>query len=225
MVKQKIALVLFLFSSTLSFSQEDWNFYDIDSLVSLEMPGDVYETDTISMNRKVTLFYSVVDSTVYQVQRVFIEPTVDEVENFHLPKNKKELEELYSTLILGFIEGTDFEFQDNKSFERNGLIGRKTYFSYKEEDLIVYEMNSIYVNKSIYSFTYYEGKGVKTDDKVRFFDSVEFDSDLELKQFPTKPFDLRNGLFWKVIGTVLILSFLLRFWSNRKKTNSTEYQN
>ncbi len=224
-MKQKIALFLFLFISSFSFSQEDWYAYDIDSLVSVNMPGEVYETDTIFMNRKVTLFYSVVDSTVYQVQRVFVEPTLDEVENFLLPKNKKELEELYSALVLGFIEGTDFEFQDRKNFERNGLIGRKTYFSHKDEDHIVYEMNSIYVNKSIYSFTYYEAKGVKTDDKVRFFDSVQFDSDVELKQFPTKPFDLRNGLFWKVIVTVLILSFLLRFWSKRKKTYSTQYQN
>lgn len=224
-MNQKIALFLFLFISSFSFSQEDWYVYDIDSLVSLDMPGEVYETDTILMNRKVTLLYSVVDSVVYQVQKVYAEALVNEVEKFELPKNKKELEDLYSALVSGILEGSDFEFQDKKSFERKGLVGRKTYFSMQGEDLITYEMNSIYVNKAIYSFSYFDVNGVQTDDKVRFFDSVQFEPDTELIQIPTKPFDFRNGLFWKVIGTFLILSFLLRFWSKRKKTNSTEYQN
>ena len=53
-MKKLILALTLIFSLNTTFSQtEEWLFYDFDSIVSIEMPGEVYEWDTIMNEIKI----------------------------------------------------------------------------------------------------------------------------------------------------------------------------
>ena len=72
--------IIFLVSIyTISFyssgQTKDWNFYDFDSIVSVEMPFDVYEVDTIINYNKVYQIFSNDSIQKFIIQRSFISKT------------------------------------------------------------------------------------------------------------------------------------------------------
>lgn len=220
-MNNRIVIALFIFFCKTSYSQNiEWNTYDFDSIVSVEMPFEVYELDTIEDNQKMYQIYSGNESSNFIAQKVYLGKVYSNVEAVTLPYNDASLEKCYSKIINVFIEGfqylDDFKynFESSKRIKKSDLKGQKIVFTNKK-GLPVLEMDIFIVNKNIYSFTYRDTDGLREIERKKFLDSITFNNQIELKQYYEKP-SLFNKKIILILLSLLLVSFLIRFKSKRK---------
>lgn len=218
-IKLKIISFLLIVMGSVSYAQDDeWYLYDLDSLVTIGFPGDVYELDTIVEGvRKISL-ESFNNSERFLVQKLEFDQKTYDSEIFRIPEDRQSLEQLYSDIIFLVLELDEIDFKSRETFERAGLIGRKTYFERKGKDLAIMETDMMYVNQCVYLFSYSNLTGIDTEEKREFFNSIEFHEDFELEQYYVDPIKSKTNLMWKIIIGILVGSFLLRFFTKKKKT-------
>ena len=215
MKNTKIAIIIIFTFYFESFSQtREWATYDFDSIVSVDMPFDVYETDTIQVNRKLLQMFSSNDTISFTTQKLYLGKLYANVETEPLPHDDKSLEKRYNDIISVFIEGYPFELKNIEEIKYHNLKGYKLLFKNKKE-LPVQEINLIIVNKNLYNFSYQNINGLNESDKKNFFDSITFNNEKELSQF-TKTSYSYFKIFLIALLVILFLSFFLGF--KKKKT-------
>lgn len=206
----KITLICIVFFLHNSFTQsKDWYSYDLDSIVSLDMPFDVYETDSISEYQKSLQLFSEDESTKFIAKKTYIGKRYNNIETPTLPVNKKTLNKFYLDLIDIFdvIIKSDFDYQ--KKIYKNNLLGYEVCYKNKE-GLRVLQIQLFYINKSLYTFSYLNSKGLSDINKENFFDSIIFNNKEKLLQYPGMTFE-RKLIFGLLF--ILVLSFLYRLKS------------
>lgn len=98
--KTKITIIIILFFILKSYTQtKKWSIYDLDSVVSLEMPFTVYEIDTLIKYNKMYQIYSENDSSKFVAQKLYFGKLYANIESPILPKNEKELKKYYLNTI------------------------------------------------------------------------------------------------------------------------------
>lgn len=215
-MKIKIAIVLFFSFWEISFSQtEEWGTYDFDSIVAIDMPFEVYETDTIIDNQKIYEIYSSSDSSQFLVKKVFLGRLYSNVETIKSPHNENSLDKMYSDLIWFLTEPIESVFNSSKAFTKNNLKGYKLLFN-NDKGIPVHEIGLFIVNKNFYSFSYLNINGINEVEKNMFFDSIVFNDKYELKQYHKEPYYLNRKIVL-ILAFFLILSFFLRFKSKKRK--------
>lgn len=206
----KITLIFIVFFLHNSFTQsKDWYSYDLDSIVSLDMPFDVYETDSISEYQKSLQLFSEDESTTFIAKKTYIGKRYNNIETPTLPVNKKTLNKFYLDLIDIFdvIIKSDFDYQ--KKIYKNNLLGYEVCYKDKE-GLRVLQIQLFYINKSLYTFSYLNSKGLSNINKENFFDSIIFNNKEKLIQYPGMSLE-RKFIIGLLI--ILVLSFLYRLKS------------
>jgi hypothetical protein len=213
----KVTLILlFALVYKISFSQtEEWNTYDFDSIVSIDMPFDVYETDTIQDNRKLLQMFSSNDTVSFVAQKLYLGKLYSNIETEPLPHDNKSLEKRYNDIISVFIEGFPYELENTKAIKYYNLKGYKLLFKNKK-GLPIQEINLIIVNKYLYNFSYTNINGLKEIDKKYFFESITFNKEKELSQFIKSPYS-NYKIFILTLFIILLLSFFLRLKPKNKK--------
>lgn len=201
-------VIIFFFFVCISFSQsKEWNSYDLDSIVKLDMPFEVYEIDTIINNRKHYEIFSDNDSITFYAKKSFLGKAYSNVESLTLPNDQESLTEFYSDLTWFITEGNKNELARSIPIKYHNLKGYKLIFKNKS-GLHIQELNLVLANKHLYSFSYTNINGLKEEEKNMFFNSISFNDNNRLWQIPEKSMTLRYimiGLF-----IFLLLSFLLR---------------
>lgn len=213
-MKIKIIARFLILISFNSYSQEDeWNNYDLDSIASIDMPFEVYEIDTIIDYNKVYQMYSEKKTAKFIAKKIYVGKRYSNIETLKLPNNKKGLNKFYFQIIDFFdqIIKTDFEYK--KKIKKNGLEGYEISYVNKEKTK-VHQIQLFYINKNLYIFSYIKENGLSELDRNIFFDSIFFDDQKELLQYP------KMSLGKKLMISLLILlflSFVYRFKPKRKK--------
>ena len=210
-MKIKLFFFILLFLSQHYFSQnKEWNYYDLDSIVSLEMPFIVYEQDTVNNYGKTYQIFSNNNTSNFISTKGYLEK-----QNYILPNNKKELENICIDLIEVIEEISPYQLDFIKVVKINDLIGY--HFALKDKnDIKVNESMLFLINKTIYSFNYLDDKGINEIDNERFFNSIYFDKSENLSQFKkTKISAIKKLLFGLFI--ILIISFLIRIRTQNRK--------
>ncbi|WP_139059146.1 hypothetical protein [Polaribacter reichenbachii] len=206
--------LLFLFLKSNSQTKE-WQTYDLDSIVYLDLPFDVYEIDSIIDNKRYYEIYSSNDSSSFVAQKFYFDATYADEEMPTLPYNYESLKTFYLDLIWTFEEVSEYKMDDFNAFKLQNLTGYKVNFTDKN-NVLVQQMILIYVNKNFYIFSYTDISGLKEVDKDEFFNNIHFDDTNGLKQYPNKT----NTILKKiplVLFPILFLSFILSILSKRKK--------
>ena len=89
-------------------------------------------------------------------------------------------------------------------------------FIFKNEDIDIQEIQLFLVNKNLYSFNYFSLNGLKENEIDLFFNSILFNKDISLEQYPKKPIlSLKNIIILLLI--VLLISFMTKS-KNKLKT-------
>lgn len=213
-MNNRIVIIFLIFFYQTSYSQiEEWNTYDFDSIVAIDMPHEVYEIDSIIDNRRNYQIYSETDSTEYKVLKLYLGKVYSNVESAPLPYNEMSLDKYYSDIIWVFTEGIDYNLSSRKKITKLDLKGYKLTFK-DQNNILVLEMHFFIVNKNFYGFSYTNINGLNESERTLFFDSIVFNKKYELRQFPKK------SSFYKKIALglflLLLLSFIIRFKSKRK---------
>ncbi len=207
MKKLKITIFLLLVINKITFSQtKKWNTYELDSIVSIDMPFDVYEIDTIQDFKKTYQIYSYKDSTHFLASKIYLGKTYSNIESITLPIDDQTLGEFYSNLTSILIEGTHYELKHSEPINYNHLQGYKLHFKKKGDTTTIQEANFILVNKNFYSFIYTNSNGINKIDQKKFFDSINFSNSKELIQYPKRSFSFKKILI--ILLILLFLSFL-----------------
>ncbi|MFY0604821.1 MAG: hypothetical protein JXQ93_12855 [Flavobacteriaceae bacterium] len=206
------ALILFY---KISFSQtKKWDTYDLDSIVSIDLPFTVYEIDTINDNRKIYQIYSGNDSLEFIAQKLYLGKVYSNVEIPPLPHDHNSLEKYYSNITWLFTESSKYDLAHTKQMNKFNLKGYKLTFNNKN-DIAVNEVCFFIINKNFYSFSYTNTNGLNEFERENFFDSIIFNSESELIQYHEKPFSIgKKALIFLLL--FLLLSFLLRLKSKKK---------
>ena len=201
-MKIKIILFIVLFLSQKSFNQsKDWQTYDLDSIVFLDMPFNVYELDTIIELKKYYKIYSNKDSSEFVAQKIYVGKSYSNIETHPLPKDFESLKKYYLDFIWAFEEITEYKMQDYKLIQKNNLKGYEILFV-NNEDILVQQIVLFLVNKNLYLFSYINENGLNEFDKKTFFNNINFDDSVDLSQYP-------NKLFFSNKNLLLILLILL----------------
>lgn len=217
MTKGKLLVIIVLFSIQHSFSQDkDWNFYDLDSIVSVEMPFVVYEIDSITENTKVYEMYSEDKSSKYLAQKLSLKNEYAKSIKNILPKNSKSLKNFYLDFVDILNVDDGFYLEYGGSIENNSLLGYR-FFHKSDVGKTLYESHIFYINENLYLFSYFNENGLNENYRKKFFDSIVFVSDSDLRQYPLKKMSsIKKIAFGLMI--VLIISFIIRVNSKRRKT-------
>ncbi|MFY0629445.1 MAG: hypothetical protein JXR05_03630 [Flavobacteriaceae bacterium] len=214
-MNSRVVIALFIFFCKTSYSQNiEWNTYDFDSIVSVEMPFTVYELDTIQDNRKMYQIFSNNESIEFRVQKLYLGKLYSNVETITLPHDDDSLEKLYSEMIWAITKVSQYNLKYSKSINESNLKGYKLVFN-DSEGSPIHELNLFVVNKSLYTFSYLNTNDFNEIERNLFFDSIAFNDEKELRQYPKKPF-LTGKKIILALFLFLLLSFLMRFKSKRK---------
>ena len=200
----KLKLLLFLsfcFISKLNSQTKEWYNYKLDSIISLDMPYDVYEVDTIIDYNKIYQIYSEEKSARFIAQKMYVGKQYSNIESLKLPINKKSLDLFYNEIINTLEVMIDGNFDYKKRIENYSIKGYEIGFS-DNQGLNIHQIRLYYLNKYVYSFSYVDEKGIDKKDKDIFFDSISFNKELELLQYPKK------SLSKKLLIGLLILLFI-----------------
>ncbi len=211
----RFVIVFVLCFSKVIFSQtKAWETYDLDSIVSIDMPFDVYELDTIQNNQKLLQIFSGNDTLEFVAQKFYLGKLYSNIEIEPLPYNNRTLDEKYSNIISILAEMLPYELEHTQAIEYNNLKGYKLLFKNKK-GLPVQEMSLILVNKNLYNFSYQNYNGLDKTDQKLFFESITFNKEKELNQF-IKHQSYYYKMFFLVIFIILLLSFFLRLKPRKK---------
>ena len=215
-MKNVLLFFLLLTYSHFSFSQElEWNRYEIDSIFSIEMPGEnVYILDTISEGQSMRFLYTTVNNSSYLAQRILIENTSNDQNLSNLPHDKKTLLEYYEGYAQGISNSRNLEISNKIEFELDGFSGMKIETNNSTE------FEVFILNNFAYSFNYTNNVSFNREEIDFFFNSKKINNEIEVSQFKgkSKTFKLAyllGSYSPYVIGIVLILFVIYRI--TRKK--------
>lgn len=215
-MRLKIAIATFLFLCFQSYSQnEEWYTYDLDSIVSLNFYGDVYESDTIANNLKIDIIFTESDSLSFYARKIGIGKEFYQLYGVQHPvKDQKTLITFYQTFALTVSETRDQENSISRPINFGKLKGYRFVLD-ATEDHPYMENQVVFLNDHLYAFQYITSKGLDSIQRNNFFNSIHFDDTFELNQFPKKR-SVLNGTTVGVLIAFLLLSFYLKQKNRRR---------
>lgn len=213
---KKVIFVLVQLSTISFYSQnKEWMSYELDSIVSIDMPDKVYERDTINDYLKIHELFSFNNSVSYSVRKLHLKDALYNQYGIDLPKDRKSLKKYYQTIALASSELRHEENSLSRSINYDDLEGYRfinnTSYSnpYNEVQLFL-------INKDTYVFQYSNQNGLDSIQRNAFFNSITFNDEIDLKQlYPDK-----SSIFFKrfiiILIVVLLLSTFLKLKNRRK---------
>ena len=214
-MKAKLALILIFISISNSFTQtKEWITYDLDSIIFLDFPFDVYEIDSIIDSRKTYKLYSNNVSSSFIAQKFYFDEDSTNLEIPSLPHDLKTLKTFYLDFIYTLSEISEYNMTKFESFKLEELTEYKIKFK-NENNILAQQMLLLYINKNFYIFSYTNTNGIMDNDGNIFFDSISFDQDIELQQFPNQS-NYSLKIIFLLLIVLLISSFILSLYQKRR---------
>jgi hypothetical protein len=214
-MKAKLVLILIFISISNSFTQtKEWITYDLDSIIFLDFPFDVYEIDSIIDSRKTYKLYSNNGSSSFIAQKFYFDEHSTNVEIPSLPQDLKSLKTFYLDFIYTLSEISEYNMTEFESFKLEKLTGYKIKFR-NEKNILAQKMFLLYINKNFYIFSYTNSNGIKDNDGNIFFNSIRFDQDRELQQFSNQS-NYSLKIIFLLLIVLLVSSFILSLYQKRK---------
>ena len=205
--KAILLLSLILTADLLHAQNKDWSTHQFDSLVSVDMPGEINKLDTTLPEFSVLQITSEVDSALFLVNRSPLKQEYPEDEFPGYPNDEENLKERYKELSEKF-EGAGFSLEGDYC-ERQGVLG----YHIKGLDSLsrqISEYEYYIQGKYYYIFLYRDYKGIDENVKERFFNSIKFYS--AEKEPASDEEDYKNSMGYRIgykIGEYLIPTIIL----------------
>lgn len=216
---RKIILLLTLVLTTnfLSAQNQEWLSYDLDSIISIEMPNDVFELDTIAQGIRMHQIYSHKENSTFIVQKALLEKENQNEDLSKLPYDLKSLKEQYNGVIDGISSEIPYELESKELIEKDKYKGYRLKFKDSLNNP-TYEVEFYLLNKHLYSFFYVSLENFDTNEKDLFFNSIRINTDQKISQYLGKSQSYRIGyVFGKYFFYILIFGVIIYFITRKKK--------
>lgn len=212
-VKKVILILTAVALTNLLISQtQDWFTYDVDSIISISMPNEVFEMDTTLKGVRIYQMSAHTGDATFVVQKGLIQEDAT-----LLPHDLESLEEDYIELIDGMAKSMPFNLTSKK------LTSRETFKGYHLESRdslgnFVFEGEIYLLNKHLYSFFYSSLENFDKSEKDQFLNSLKINSDQNISQYLGKSRIYRIGyLIGNNLLTILIIGAIMYFLIRKRK--------
>lgn len=212
-----LLLTLVLTTNIISSQNQEWLTYELDSIISIEMPNDVFELDTIAHGMRMYQIYSHTENSTFIAQKALFEKENQNEDLSKLPHNLESLKEQYIGLIDGISSSIPYELESKELIEKDNFKGYKLKFRDSLNNP-TYEVEFYLLNKHLYSFFYVSLEEFNEIEKNHFYNSVTINSDQKISQYLGKAKSYRMGyLFGKIFFYILIIGGIIYFIRTRRK--------
>ncbi|MFO7720222.1 MAG: hypothetical protein R6W85_07265 [Gillisia sp.] len=181
-MKKILLLCIIVISSNNLWSQ---NIYEIDSIISVKIPGEEIKIDSLKNNKIIIQFHSTIGNSEFLVQKELFENDSINIYDSNLPYDLKSLGKYYKSLAKTYVNNSKFKLESEKLIEKDSLKGYHLKFK-DSSNSSIYEIEYFLINKYIYSFEYKTNTEFENIEKEPFFNSIKIKSDKKLNQFTGK---------------------------------------
>ena len=205
MKKNISLLILVLFTSILSSQNKDRFEHKLDYVVSLDVPHDFSETDTLIDGVEVHQISFKTDTYNFIAQKVRFENDSQKASLSRLPYDYESLMGEYDGVIVAMAERIPYRLQSKTLVKKEGFFGYDLKFSDASNNT-TYETEFYLLNKYLYTFFYASETDFNQADREAIFNSIKIDTKEEISQYLGKPANYRIGY---VIATYFFVSFIV----------------
>ena len=212
-----LLLTLVLSTNILSSQNQEWLTYELDSIISIEMPNEVFELDTIAQGIRMYQIYSHTENSTFIAQKALFEKENQNEDLSRLPYDLKSLKEQYNGIIDGIASSIPYELESKELIEKENFIGYRLKFKDSLNNP-TYEVEFYLLNKHLYSFFYVGLENFDENEKDLLFKSIKINTDQKISQYLGKAQSYRIGyIFGKYFFYILIFGVIIYFIVRKKK--------
>jgi len=195
-----------MFLGGLAISQNgNKTIYKFDSIVSLEVPNNYFETDTLVDGVPIHQIRFKTSTYHFIAQKVLFERDDQKESLSKLPYNYASLLDEYDRVIARMRNRIPYNFKSKELVEKEGFKGYNLKFT-NNLDSLVYETEFYLLNKNLYTFYYASETNYNKHVKDSIFNSIAVNTNNKISQYLGKPPKYRIGY---VISTYFFLSLIL----------------
>lgn len=204
-MKKLYILFFILITSTLTAQNSEMISYKLDDLVSLDVPKNFVESDTIVDGVEIHQIRFKTKTYNFIVQKVLFENEDQKESLSRLPYDYTSLIDEYNRVVARMRYRVPYFLKSKTLVEKEGFTGYNLKFA-NDLETPTYEAEFYLLNKNLYTFFYASDTQFNNDVKTELFNSVKINSKEDISQYLGKPPKYRYGY---VLATYFFLSLLV----------------
>ena len=219
---KKLLILFFVLITGILTSQNSYMFsHKLDDLVSLNVPKNFVESDTLVDGVKIHQIRFKTDSYHFIVQKVLFENEGQRESLSKLPYDYTSLIDEYNRVIAIMRYRVPYYLKTKTLVKKDGFTGYNLKFE-NDIHLSTYEAEFYLLNKNLYTFFYASDTQFDPTVKTELFNSVKINTKQDISQYLGKPPKYRIGYviatyFFLSLAVIWILIYSIKFY--RKKQN------
>jgi hypothetical protein len=220
-MKKLFVLLFVLITGILTSQNSDMFSHKLDDLVSLNVPKNFVETDTLVDGVKIHQIRFKTKAYNFIVQKVLFENEDQKESLSKLPYDYTSLIDEYNRVVAIMRYRVPYYLKNKTLVKKEGFTGYNLKF---ENDLQIptYEAEFYLLNKNLYTFFYASDTQFNADVKTELFNSIKINTNKDISQYLGKPPKYRIGYviatyFFLSLIVVWIIIYSVKFY--RKKRN------
>ena len=206
-MKKLFTLYFVLITSFLNAQNSELFSHKLDDLVSLDVPKNFVESDTLVDGVKIHQIRFRTKDYNFIVQKVLFENEDQKESLSKLPYDYASLIDEYNRVIARMRYRVPYYIKTKTLVEKEGFTGYNLKFE-NDVKTPTYEAEFYLLNKNLYTFFYSSDTQFDADVKTKLFNSIKINTNQDISQYLGKPPKYRIGY---VIATYFFLS-LLAVW-------------
>lgn len=224
-MKKYIPLFFVLFSYIASSQNSEGKTYAFDSIVSLDVPENFFEGDTLVDGVKIHQIRFKTNTYHFIAQKVLFENEDQKESLSRLPYDYTSLIDEYNRVIARMRYRVPYYLKTTTLVKKEGFTGYNLKFA-NDLETPTYEAEFYLLNKNLYTFFYASDTHFDKDVATELFNSVKINTDKDISQYLGKPPKYRIGYviatyFFLSLMFVGIIIYMIKIY--RKKTGKTDF--
>lgn len=219
-MKKHLFLLIALLSINSLFSQKnDWNNYKLDSIVSINLPGETYELDTVLQSKKLHMLYSNLENSKFVSMNILYESKNINKNLSELPSDINSLNKFYIGVVKGMAEKIKDKLYLKEFITRNGFKGYRLLYK-DSHGSSTYKTDIFLLNNYLYTFTYANLIDFDDVESELFFNSISINKKQKITQFgETSKAEKMGYAYGKIASYVILITIGLVVYLNSRKKN------
>jgi hypothetical protein len=219
---KKLFILFFVLTTGIVSAQNSEMFsHKLDDLVSLNVPKNFVESDTLVDGVKIHQIRFKTDSYNFIVQKVLFENEDQKESLSKLPYDYTSLIEEYNRVIAIMRYRVPYYLKTKTLVKKEGFTGYNLKYE-NDLQMSTYEAEFYLLNKNLYTFFYASDTQFDPAVKTELFNSVKINTNKDISQYLGKPPKYRIGYviatyFFLSLALIWIIIYSIKFY--RKKRN------